>query len=703
MAELYHDLEQRTGPAANESLDLAGAAANAPVMTATPEPTGNLQTALAQATRLLEVDPALAAEQALEILKVLPDHPAAVALLAAARRRAGEPLAAIALLEPLLRTQAAGAAAWFEYGLALGSVARGDDAIRALRKTVSLQQDHPQAWGVLADHLLANGDYEGGDAAYARHIHYSARDPELRQAAGAMVRNDLPRAEALLKNRLKKAPTDVPAIRMLAEVAARCGRNDAALALLERCLELAPGFGAARYNYAVLLHRLNDPERSLAEAERLLAANPRSPAYRNLHAVLLSRVGEYQRSADAYAQLLEEYPANAKLWLSYGHVLKTRGSQDESIEAYRRSIVYDPKFGEAYWSLANLKTFRFDAADLAEMQAQLARADLDGDSRLQFHFALGKALEDSGDYASSFAHYAQGNALTRAAHPYDPELNSRRVARLKATFSRKFFEDRVGSGCAASDPIFIVGLPRAGSTLLEQILSSHSAVEGTTELPEIITLAKDLRAQAESGDIASYAEVLATRSAGELRAMGERYLERTRIHRKTDRPYFIDKMPNNFLHVGMIHAVLPNAKIIDARRHPLACCFSNFKQYYARGQNFSYSLVDMGRFYRDYVDLMAHFDAVLPGRVHRVIYERTVEDTESEVRRLLAYCGLPFEPGCLRFFENERPVRTASAEQVRQPIYRDGVEQWRNYEPWLGPLKGALGPVLEAYPGVPES
>jgi predicted Zn-dependent protease len=671
-------------------------------MTATPEPTGTLQTAMAHATRLLEVDPALAAEQALEILKVLPDHPAAVVLLAAARRRAGDPMAAITVLEPLLRKHAGAVAAWFEYGLALGSAARGDEAIRALKKTVTLQQDHAQAWGALADHLLASGDYEGGDAAYARHIHYSARDPELQQAAGSMVRNDLPRAERLLKDHLKKAPNDVRAIRMLAEVAARCGREDAALGLLERCLELAPGFSAARYNYAVLLHRLNDPQRSLAEIERLLSANPRSPAYRNLQAVLLTRVGEYERSGRVYLQLLEEYPSTAKLWLSYGHLLKTQGRQDQSIEAYRRSIVHDPAFGEAYWSLANLKTFRFDAADLPAMEAQLARTDLDPESRLQFEFALGKAFEDSADYARSFQHYAEGNRLQRAAHPYDADLNSKRVERLKRTFSRDFFAGREGWGCEAPDPIFIVGLPRAGSTLLEQILSSHSAVEGTTELPEIITMAKDLRAQAESGDIASYAEVLATRSADGLRAMGERYLERTRIHRKTGRPYFIDKMPNNFLHIGMIQAVLPNAKVIDARRHPLGCCFSNFKQYYARGQHFSYSLVDIGRFYCDYVDLMSHFDAVLPGRVHRVIYERTVEDTEAEVRRLLDYCGLPFEPGCLRFFENERPVRTASAEQVRQPIYRDGVEQWRNFEPWLGPLKETLGPVLDAYPAVPE-
>ena len=672
-------------------------------MSAASEATGTLQVALAHATRLLETNPALAAEQALEILKVLPNHPDAVLLLAKARRRSGDSAAAIEVLQPLLRTPAGSVAAWFEFGQALGDAGRGDDVIQALRRTVALQGDHAQAWHMLSEHLLAIGDYAAGDAAYARYVQCSVRDPLLQQAAAAMVRNDVPKAESLLKRHLQQQPTDVPAIRMLAEVAARCDRNEDALHLLERCLELAPGFSAARYNYAVLLHRLNDPQRALAEVERLLAANARNPSYRNLHAVVLSRVGEYERSAQAYTELLAEYPTNAKLWLSYGHVLKTEGRQDDSVRAYRQGIAHDGSFGEAYWSLANLKTFRFGEADLAEMQAQLERQGLDSASRAQFHFALGKAFEDSRDYAKSFEHYDRGNALHRAAHPYDAELNSRRLARLKTVFSQDFFRQRAGSGCPAADAIFIVGMPRAGSTLLEQILSCHPAVEGTTELPEIITMAKDLRAQAESADIAVYAEVLARRTDTELREMGERYIERTRIHRKTGRPFFIDKMPNNFLHVGLIHAILPNAKIIDARRHPLACCFSNFKQYYARGQNFSYSLGDMGRFYRDYVELMAHFDAVLPGRVHRVLYERTVDDTETEVRRLLDYCGLPFEPACLRFFENDRPVRTASAEQVRQPIYRDGVEQWRNYEPWLGPLRSALGPVLESYPEAPGS
>jgi tetratricopeptide (TPR) repeat protein len=657
---------------------------------------------MAHAARLLDVNPALAAEQAQEILKAVPEHPPAVLLLASARRRSGNPAESLALLEPLARAQAKWAAVHFELGLALAAAGRGDEAIQALRRTVELKPDHLEAWRILADHLLAIGDAEGADAAYGRHIQCSTRNPQLQQAAVAMAENDIPKAEALLKAHLKQAPTDVPAIRMLAEVAMRCGEAKDAEKLLLRCLELAPTFAAARYNYAVLLHRLNKSPEAMVEIERLLAADATNPAYRNLLAVILSRIGEYERSSRVYAELLDEYPTNAKVWLSYGHVLKTEGRQAEGIDAYRRSIARDPAFGDAYWSLANLKTFRFDEADLSAMNAALARTDLDELNRLQFHFALGKAHEDAGDYAKSFEHYSKGNALERGRNRYDANLNTIRVKRLKKFFARDFFSERAGSGCDARDPIFIVSMPRAGSTLLEQILSSHSAVEGTTELPEILSMTKELRGRGDSEEIETYAGVLASMSATALRELGEQYIERTRIHRKTDRPFFIDKMPNNFLHIGLIHLVLPNAKIIDARRHPLACCFSNFKQYYARGQRFSYGLSDMGRFYRDYVELMAHYDEVLPGRVHRVIYEQVVEDTEAEVRKVLSYCGLPFEPGCLRFFENERAVRTASSEQVRQPIYRDGVDQWRHFEAWLDPLKVALGPVLDAYPDVPR-
>ena len=526
----------------------------------------------------------------------------------------------------------------------------------------------------------------------------SVDDPRLRQAAIAMNRNDIPRAEQLLKAHLHEQPTDVPAIRMLAEVAMRIGRDDDAKELLDRALELAPGFRPARFQRAVLLHRRNEPAEALADIEQLLAADPRNPAYRNLAAVILSRVGEYERSSRLYADLVAEHPSNAKVWLSYGHVLKTEGRTDESVEAYRKAIAHDPAFGEAYWSLANLKTFRFGEADLAAMRAGVANPAVIEENRVHMHFALGKALEDAGEYEASFGHYEKANALHRARHPYDADKQAARVTHLLSVFNREFFDARSGAGSPDGSPIFIVGMPRAGSTLLEQILSSHSAVEGTTELPELITMARELRALADSDDIGSYADVLAAMPAADLRALGERYLERTRVHRKTNRPHFIDKMPNNFLHVAMIQLALPDAKIIDARRHPMACCFSNFKQHYARGQRFSYDLADLGRYYRDYVELMAHFDAVLPGRVHRVFYEQIVDDTEAEVRRLLGHCGLSFEPECLRFFENERPVRTASSEQVRQPIYRDGIDQWRRYQRWLDPLAAALGPELAADP-----
>ncbi|HWU70720.1 MAG TPA: sulfotransferase, partial [Pseudoxanthomonas sp.] len=493
----------------------------------------------------------------------------------------------------------------------------------------------------------------------------------------------------------------VAAIRMLAELAARLGRYEDAEHLLARCLELAPNFHAARQNYALVLYRSNQPERALAEAERLLKQQPGNAAARNLKAVVLCRIGDYEPAIAIYRELLEQYPQQSRAWLSYGHALKTAGYQDQAIAAYRRCVELKPGFGEAWWSLANLKTFRFAAADLVAMRAQLQRTELSDDDRLQLEFAIGKALEDAGEYADSFAHYARGNAVRRAQLGYSADNTHARVQRIKRTYTREFFAAREGAGSDAPDPIFIVGLPRAGSTLLEQILSSHSQVEGTMELPEITSISRDLRLRGGGDSDMPYHDVVERLDRAELRALGEQYLANTRVQRKAGTPLFIDKMPNNFMHIGLIQLILPKARIIDARRHPLACGFSGFKQHFARGQGFSYSLDDLGRYYRDYVELMAHFDEVLPGRVHRVIYETMVGNTEAEVRRLLDYCGLPFEDACLRFFENARPVRTASSEQVRQPIYREGVDHWRHYEPWLSPLKSALGPVLDAYPAVP--
>jgi predicted Zn-dependent protease len=670
-------------------------------MTAESDPEGTLEVAIKNAERLIEIDPKLALEQAQEILSAVPNYPPAQLLLVTALRNAGNHTLALDKILPILFAQPHWAAVHFEYALLLAYLGRGDEAIAGLRSTIALKPQHPEAWRLLADHLMAVGDSDGADEAYARHIRSSVGDRQLQKAASAMIENDIPKAERLLKEQLKKIPTDVPAIRMLAEVAVRCGNNDDAEKLLERCLALAPSFTAARYNYATLLHRLNKSSQALVEIERLLLASPSNPSYRNLTAVILSRVGDYGRASLIYAQLLKEYPANAKVWLSYGHVLKTEGRQEECIAAYRESIQRNPSFGEAYWSLANLKTFCFSKEDMAAMQLQICDENLTKDDRVQFEFALGKANEDACDYAISFQHYNHGNTLYRETVRYDADGNSARTQRLKTKFTSEFLRDRVGSGHDTAAPIFIVGMPRSGSTLLEQILASHSLVEGTTELPDIISMALEMSAEGESKEISQYSNVLATKSHEELRELGVQYIERTRVHRKTDRPFFVDKMPNNFLHIGMIHLILPNAKIIDARRHPLGCCFSNFKQYYARGQNFSYSLSDIGRFYHDYIGLMAHFDEVLPGRVHRVIYEDIVENTEAQVRKLLTYCQLDFEPACLRFFENQRGVRTASSEQVRQPINRQGMEQWGSYEPWLGPLKESLGSVLGAYPDSP--
>ena len=665
-------------------------------------PTGTLEQALTHAEYLLGSDPVLAGEQATEILKVAAGHPAALRLLAAAKAALGDLPGALDILGPLARAQPNWAAAHLDLGLTLGRSGRGQDAIAALHRAVALKPDLPQAWRALADQLLAAGEEGAADAAYANHVRHSTRDPGLLAAAAALAENRLPEAEALLREHLKRTPTDVAAIRMFAEVAARLGRYEDACRLLARCLELAPSFQAARQNYAQALHRNNQPEQALAEIERLLAAEPGHPGYRNLKAVVLCRTGDYEAALRIYAGLLEQHPRNPKVWMSYGHALKTAGHGDRAIDAYRRSLQDEPSFGEVWWSLANLKTFRFGADDLAVMRRQLARDDLGEEDRLHLEFAIGKALEDADEFESSFRHYAQGNAIRRAQLRYRADDTSLRVRHIRAMYTRDFFAARAGAGSPARDPIFIVGLPRAGSTLIEQILSSHSQVEGTMELPEIISITRMLREQGDPDSTMPYHEALAALDPDALRGLGEHYLAHTRILRKSAAPLFVDKMPNNFMHVGLIHLILPNAKIIDARRHPLACCFSGFKQHFARGQSFSYSLEDLGRYYRDYVALMTHYDAVLPGRIHRVFYERMVEDTEAEVRSLLDYCGLPFEAACLRFFENARPVRTASSEQVRKPIYRDGVDHWRHYAPWLAPLETALGQVAERYPDVPE-
>jgi tetratricopeptide (TPR) repeat protein len=649
----------------------------------------SLPAALENAGRFLDREPRIAALQAVEILKSIPDQPGALLILGTAHRRLGELGRARTVLERLVQLQPAWADGFYELGLSLAGLGEPVAAQAALRRALALKPDLSDAWRALADQFTLAGDVASADEAYARHIQSSVRNPALLQAASALCDNRLGVAERLLKAYLKDAPTDVAAIRMLAELASRLGRYDDAEALLERCLELAPGFAAARSNYAFVLNRQNKSVEAIAQIDRLLALEPNDPGHRTLKAAASVQIGNYAEAIRLYEGVLRDYPAQPKGWMSYGHALKTEGRSRDSIAAYRRSIALNPGFGEAYWSLANLKTFRFDPADIDAMRNQLDRRDLSDDDRLHFHFALGKALEDAGAYEASFEQYRDGNRLRRRQLPYDADETTQRIDRLIALYDTDFFAQRAGSGAQAPDPIFIVGLPRSGSTLIEQILASHPLVEGTMELPDLPALAKLLGAG--RGGASRYPEILAELTPVRLAELGELYVARTRVQRKTDRPFFVDKLPNNFLHVGLIRLILPNAKIIDARRRPMATCFSAFKQHFARGQAFSYDLTDLGRYYADYVRLMDHIDRVLPGWVRLVRYETMVGDTEAEIARLLAHCGLDLDPACLRFWETDRSVRTASAEQVRRPIFSDGLGQWRHYESWLDPLKQVLG------------
>jgi len=574
-------------------------------------------------------------------------------------------------------------------------------AAEQAREILAVAPADADAYRLLGAALRRSGDDEAAEQAELDAIAVSVHDSDLVRAAEALLDNDLPVAETILRPRLVAKPTDVAAIRMMAELAARVGRFADAENLLRRALELAPAFGPARANLATILYKQNRPAEAIAELDRLETGGEAEATHQNLKAAALGRIGGYDEAIAIYEAVLERIPEQPKVWMSYGHVLKTVGRQADGIAAYRRAIETAPGLGEVWWSLANLKTVAFADADIAAMTEALGGEGLGPEDRFHLHFALGKALEDRGDAAGAFAHYAEGNRLRRAMTDYDPEEISGHVQRSIALFTPDFFAARPGQGCPAPDPIFILGMPRAGSTLIEQILASHPLVEGTMELPDLPALAKRLSARRRKDDPGAYPEGLADLEAAAVEALGAAYLDSTRIQRKTDRPHFIDKMPNNWAHAGLIRLILPEARIVDARRHPLACCFSNFKQHFARGQSFTYDLAELGTYYRDYVALMAHFDAVLPGHIHRVLHEQMVADPEAEIRRLLDFLGLPFDPACLRFHENERAVRTASSEQVRRPINREGLDQWRPFAPFLGPLEAALGPVLELYPEVP--
>jgi tetratricopeptide (TPR) repeat protein len=529
----------------------------------------------------------------------------------------------------------------------------------------------------------------------------SFQNAQLREAAAAQRHGLLDQSEKILTDFLAQRPRDADALYLLGQNHILQRQYREAEPLLAECVALVPDFDAARFNYARSL--LNSrPQEGVIQLDILLAKDPGNPLYRDLKALALTTLGEHAAAMECYGQLTRDFPTSIDLWMSYGHALRTMGRREECAAVYRRVLDLDPSLGGAYWSLGDLKTFRFADDDIEEMNAQLKRTDLTSKNRMYFHFALGKAYADRGQYQKSFENYTRANALRRITVEYDADATSNSVSELKTVFTRDFFEQRHGFGSESSAPIFVLGMHRAGSTLVEQILSSHSAIEGAGELRGIPLLVKFIETELAPAHGVEYPAVLAKLNETEVRSLADRYFSSTEDHRVRGRPFFIDKQPYNFWYAGLIRLMLPNARIIDARRHPLGCCFSNFTMNYRYGLHYSYRQSDLGRYYFDYVRLMAHFDSVMPGAIHRAIYERMVTDTEGEIRRMLDYLGLPFEESCLRFYANERAIDTASSEQVRRPIFDEGVDRWRNYEPWLGPMKQALGPVLDAYPNAPE-
>jgi tetratricopeptide (TPR) repeat protein len=415
---------------------------------------------------------------------------------------------------------------------------------------------------------------------------------------------------------------------------------------------------------------------------------------------VLAGLGRHEEAIELYRGLLAEGAGWPHLLhISLAHSLRAAGRTSETIEAYRAAAACRPSFGDAYWGLADLKTYRFEPGEIAQMRALEADPATPAPDRSPLCFAIGKALEDRGEYGESWSYYELGNALKRAGSRYRPEFTEMNTRRQIEVCTTEFFAARAGSGLPARDPIFIVGLPRSGSTLVEQILACHSRIEGTQELDDIPRLVLELQGPHPDPLDPRYPRVLTELAREEFARLGQRYLDGTRIHRREPdrRPFFIDKMPNNFRHVGLIHLALPNARIIDVRREPMACCLGNLKQLFANGQEFSYGIEGIARYYRTYLELMRHWEAVLPGRVLRLHYEDLVDDLDGGVRRLLDHCEVEFEPRCLEFHKSARGVRTASSEQVRQPLYRDGLSQWRRYEPWLDPLVQALGDARSRY------
>ena len=645
-----------------------------------------------------QVAEALAAARALSI--EVPENRDVLYLRALSERHSrltDEALATLATLEAHHPTYSL---LYQERGHCYVAVKDAARAIEAYEHAVRINPALPATWSML-EGLYKMVRQDGLRQMAAEHVaRLKTMHPDIIKATGLFCEGDLVAAEKLIRAYLITYGDHPEAMRLLARVGVSREILDEAELLLEAALQMAPEYVELRRDYACVLLDRHKHVEAITELDRLLAIDPDNKDYRTLRATATVGLGDHddgvRRFTDVLADTDPQSRAAADLLLSIGHSHKTVGRRPEAIEAYHRAIAVRPHFGDAYWSLANLKTYRFSDADIDELRAAELDESLAAIDRYHICFALGKAFEDRKDYETSWHYYARGNAMKRAESKYRADILEQNTRLQRQVCTKEFFAARHGWGCQAPDPIFILGLPRAGSTLLEQILASHSMVEGTQELANIPRYALQLQGLNPDLDNPRYPKSLQELTPEDIERFGQKYIDDTRVYRTTQ-PYFIDKMPNNFRHVGLIKLILPNAKIIDARREPMACCFGNLKQLFARGQEFCYSIDDIARYYRTYLDLMTHWDEALPGQVLRVHHEDVVDDLESSVRRILAFLGLPFEQACLEFHKNVRSVKTASSEQVRQPIYREGLDQWRRYEPWLGELKDKLGDALTRY------
>jgi len=573
-----------------------------------------------------------------------------------------------------------------------------ENALRAFQHATRLNPALLASWQAQLVLLARQGNRQASDAIGQQIIRLQKLPKPLLGVMDLVSQGKLLKAEDICRQFLQRAPQDVEGMRLLAEIGVKLGVLDDAEFLLESAVLFEPDNAQVKIDYIEVLRKRQKFEAALNTAKNLLASNPASAQLQSLYAIVCMQTGDYDEALAFFEKILIVAPTDPSTLTSKGHALKTVGNTPAAIDSYRKAMQYHPEHGEAYFALSNLKTYEFDQTEIDAMCDQEDNTLNSPQDRVHIRFALGKAYEDQKDYDQAFRYYETANQLKKAESRYDSEQITEEFRLQTEICSPELFNAMAGQGCAAPDPIFIVGLPRAGSTLLEQILSSHSQVDGTLELPNILSLAHRLRRGIEGIDVKGYPEILPELSGASLKTFGEDFISDTRIHRQ-GAPFFIDKMPNNFRHIGLIKLILPNAKVIDARRHPMACCFSGFKQLFAEGQEFTYSLSDIGHYYRDYVELMDYWDKVLPGFVLRVQHEDVVDDLEGQVRRLLDFCNLPFEAACVEYHKTERNVRTPSSEQVRQPIFNTSLEQWRNFESHLSPLIESLGDgILERYP-----